>query len=162
MHCYSVGSLMPIKPAERGFTMVELAITILVMGMLFAFAIPAFNNISQSYQLKGATENIAAQIRMAREKAIANGTQQPMHFTANYPTTATDYHIHYVSGFVVPLGKLPRGISYYSIGINPVMEKDGRIYDAANNPASGLIILSDRRGNRDTVSIQSSGMVLTK
>src|SRR5262249_34868637 len=130
-----------MKPAERGFTMVELAITILVMGMLFAFAIPAFNNISQSYQLKGATENIAAQIRMAREKAISTGTGQPIHFTMNFPTTQFDYHIHYNSGFVIGLGKLPKGISYYSVGINPVMEKDGRIYDAANNPASGIIIL---------------------
>jgi prepilin-type N-terminal cleavage/methylation domain-containing protein len=152
-----------MRPVARGFTMVELAITILVMGMLFAFAIPAFNNISQSYQLKGAVENIAAQLRLSREKAIATGTGQgPIHFTPNYPTASCDYHVHFNSGYIIPLGKLPRGISYFGALPSPVLERDGRVYDTAGNPMSGLIILSDRRGNRDTVSFQSSGMILTK
>jgi Tfp pilus assembly protein FimT len=59
----------------RGSTLVELAITILVLGPLFALSIPAFQSVSSSDQLKGATENVAAQRRLAREKAIAAGVQ---------------------------------------------------------------------------------------
>src|SRR5262245_15386155 len=134
-----------MKTSARGFTMVELAITILVMGMLFAFAIPAFQNISQSYQLKGAAENLAGQLRLAREKAIATGTGQPIHFTANFMNS--DYHIHYPTGFVIPLAKFPRGITFYSVGINPLMQADGRVYSSPGFPASGDIILRDQRGN---------------
>ncbi len=148
-----------MKPSNpRGFTLVELAVTILVLGLLFAFSIPAFQSVSQSYQLKGATENLASQIRLAREKAIATGVDQPLHFTPNwnYLGAISDYHIHYPSGHAVPIARLPRGITFYSIGVNPTMFRDGRMN------ASGNIILQDQRGNRDTVSVQMSGLVLTK
>ncbi|MEK7329511.1 MAG: prepilin-type N-terminal cleavage/methylation domain-containing protein [Candidatus Eisenbacteria bacterium] len=142
------------RPSTRGFTLVEMAVTILVLGLLFAFSIPAYQNVSASYQLKGATENVAAQLRLAREKAIATGMDQPMHFTYNY--LDSDYHIHYASGFVPAKWKLPQGITYYSVTVNPTMLRDGR------TSASGNIILRDTRGNRDTVSVQMSGLILTK
>src|SRR5213594_1818666 len=134
----------------RGFTLVEIAVVILLLGMMFAFAVPAFRNISNTYQLKGATQNIAAQLRLAREKAIATGASQTMHFTLNFPAgTDYDYHIH--NGATVgPSWALPRGISYYSVGVNPVMSADGR------SDASGNIILQDQKGHRDTVSVQLS------
>jgi hypothetical protein len=131
-----------------------MAVVILLLGLMFAFSIPAFQNISTSYQLKGATENIAAQLRLAREKAIATGMPQPMHFTPNYLNS--DYHIHYPTGFIPAKWKLPRGVTFYSIGVNPTLKSDGR------SDFSGSIILQDARGNRDTVSIQMSGLVLTK
>jgi prepilin-type N-terminal cleavage/methylation domain-containing protein len=149
-----------MKTLSRGFSLVELAITILVLGMLFAFSIPAYRNISATYQLKGATENIAAQLRLAREKAIATGSGQQIHFTPNYMNC--DYHIHYPSGHVIPLGKLGRGISFASISLHPLLERDGRVYSSPGVPASGTVILRDARGNRDTVSMQASGLVLTK
>jgi len=144
----------------RGFTLVEMAVTILVLGLLFAFSIPAYQNVSATYQLKGATENIAAQLRMAREKAIATGYRQPFHFVYQWTDpidgTVSDYHIHYPTGFAPAKWKLPRGITYYSVGVNPTMNPDGRA------SASGNIILRDQRGYRDTVSIQLSGLILTK
>ena len=142
------------RSRTRGFTLVEMAVAILVLGLLFAFSIPAYQNVSSSYQLKGATENIAAQLRLAREKAIATGMEQPMHFTPNW--LGSDYHIHYPSGFVPAKWKLPRGITYYAVSVNPTMFKDGRA------SGSGNIILQDTRGMRDTVSVQMSGLVLTK
>jgi prepilin-type N-terminal cleavage/methylation domain-containing protein len=144
----------------RGFTLIELAVTILVIGLLLAFSVPAFQSVSNSYQLKGTTENMAAQIRMAREKSIATGTWQRFHF---FPTTFdADYHIHN-GGFVSAKWKFPPGIGY-SLGANSVyvLHPDGRVYDDFGTPTSGLLVLRDRRGNRDTVSIQTSGLILTK
>ena len=143
----------------RGFTMVEMAVTILVLGLLFAFSIPAYQNISSTYQLKGATENVAAQLRMAREKAIATGYDQPFHVAPSWTDpidgVISDYHIHYPTGFCPAKWRLPRGITFYS-AISPTMRKDGR------SSGSGFIILRDRRGFRDTVSVQISGLILTK
>jgi prepilin-type N-terminal cleavage/methylation domain-containing protein len=145
------------RSRTSGFTLVEMAITILVMGMLIAFSIPAFTNISATYQLKGATENLAAQFRIAREKAMANQMEQPIHIAPG--SLSVDYHVHYPSGFIPTWGKwkLPRGITFHSYtSVLPTMLKDGRIN------GSGEVILRDARGNRDTVSYLSSGLILTK
>jgi prepilin-type N-terminal cleavage/methylation domain-containing protein len=140
----------------RGFSLVEMAVVLLVFGMVLAFSVPAFQSISQSQRLKGAAENIAGQLRLAREKAIATGESQEMHFTLNYPSgTDFDYHIHN-AGVIGGSWALPRGISFYSVGVNPRMLTDGRA------SASGSIVLQDNRGNRDTVSVQLSGLVLTR
>jgi prepilin-type N-terminal cleavage/methylation domain-containing protein len=141
-----------MKPSlERGFTLIELAITVLVLGILFAFSVPAFQSLSGSYQLHGATENFAAQLRLAREKAIATGVEQPMHIPS-----AGIYHIHYPTG-IAAAWTTPNGISIVSTtSVWYRMERDGRCKD------SGLVIMRDRRGNQDTVSVQLSGLVLTK
>ena len=144
---------------SRGFTLVELAVTLVVIGLLLAFSIPAFQSVSDSYQLKGATMNIASQLRMAREKAIATGVDQPMHFTMDWAgCNGCDYHIHYATA-VGAAFDLPKGICYYSVNVNPyppTMLRDGRC------TASGVIILRNQAGARDTVSVQLSGMVLAK
>jgi type IV fimbrial biogenesis protein FimT len=141
-------------PAERGFSLVELAIVLVVMGLLFTFSIPGFRSISSSYQLRGAAENIAGQLRLAREKAIATGVEQPLHI----PST-TMYHIHYPSG-PTTAWTLPRGITFTSptVGAWLHMAPNGRL----NETGSRIIVVRDTRGKQDTVSVQLSGLILTK
>jgi prepilin-type N-terminal cleavage/methylation domain-containing protein len=144
---------MITKPAnERGFTLIELAITVLVLGILIGFSVPAFGRLSASYQLHGASENIAGQLRLAREKALATGVTQPMHFVST-----NVYHIHYPSG-IAAAWTTPNGITIVSPAAGTFfrMGSDGRCDN------SGLIIVRDTRGNQDTVSVQLSGLVLTK
>ena len=145
------------NPSERGFSLIELAITVLVLGILFSFSIPAFQRVSATYQLTAAAENIAGQLRLAREKAIATGVAQPFNFKYDY-LGKSDYHTAPASG-VGGSWRLPRGITYaWTSGTDSVyvLQKDGRC------DRSGLIILQDARGIRDTVSVQLSGLILTK
>ena len=142
--------------ASSGFSLVELAITVLILGMLLAFGVPAINGLSVRYQLHGAVEDIAGQLRLARETAIATADTQYVHFSAGQ--FGCDYHIHN-HGIVDPKWKLPNRIVYYwgaGTQWEYKMIKDGRCLD------SGMIILQDPRGNRDTVSVQASGLVLVK
>lgn len=139
------------RNGERGFSLIELAITVLVMGLILSFGIPAFRNISTSYQLHGAAENLASQLRLAREKAISTGVEQPMHFV-----TSSKYHIHYPTG-ISTIWTLPKGITFSSgVGTWMKMQRDGRA------DASNMIVLRDSRGNLDTVSVQLSGLVITR
>jgi len=140
------------RHSSCGFTLVELAITILVLGLLLGFSVPAFNSITSTYKLKGAAENLAMQLRLTREKAIATGTEQPMHIP-----NSTTYHIHYwPAGPIGTTWALPNGITFASgVGSLFRMEKDGSCKD------SGVLVLQNLKGNRDTVSVQLSGLVLT-
>lgn len=139
------------RHGDRGFSLIELAITVLVMGLVLSFGIPAFRSLSNSYQLHGAAENMASQLRLAREKAISTGVEQPMHFV-----TSTTYHIHYPTG-IATVWTLPKGITISSgVGSWFRMERDGR------SDNSGIVVLRDARGNLDTVSVQLSGLVITR
>ena len=115
MHCVLVGhSMRSPDPDTRGFTLVELAVTILVLGLLFAMGIPAIRSMSGSYQLQASTENIAAQLRLGRERAIATGQVQHFHL---WPAFGADYYMYnHSTGFIPARWKLPRGITYYSGG----------------------------------------------
>jgi len=140
---------------ESGYTLIELSIVAVVIGIILAVSIPGYLNLTQSHKLQGATANIASQLRMAREKAIATGVDQPMRFQAN--NTNSDYRILLDSGQVPAKWRLPSGITYYSMSSATVrMQRDGRA------AASNTIVLKDQRGNRDTVSVLMSGLVLTK
>ncbi len=137
--------------SQRGFSLIELMIVIVVLGLLLGFSIPSFHHLSTTYQLQSAAENIAGQLRLAREKAIATGVEQRFELAGTgYATTAT-------SG----LGgawSLPRGVTYDWSGTDSVfvLKTDGR------SENSGLIVLQDSNGGRDTVSVQLSGLVLTR
>ena len=141
-------------PAERGFSLVELAIVLVVMGLLLTFSIPGFRGLSSTYQLRGATENIAGQLRLARAKAIATGVEQPLHIP-----NSTTYHIHYPSG-ISTAWTLPRGVTFTNptVGSWLHMASDGHL----NETGSRIIVVRNTRGALDTVSVQLSGLILVR
>jgi prepilin-type N-terminal cleavage/methylation domain-containing protein len=148
----------------RGFTLVELAVTLTVLGLLLAFSVPAFTKINRSYQLKNATENAAGTMRLWRERAIASGNSISIHFNTAY--AGSDWHMHeYAPGPVLVRtiigGQFPTGVSQYTSSANPWFEKDGRV-----SSGNGSLVLqsthlrSDGTPLRDTVTVLTSGLIL--
>ena len=142
----------------RGFTLIEMAVVILILGVLAAFSFPAYLRFNQTMQLKGSLQNLAGQIQLARQKAIATGVSQLLHFQAG--TFGWDYHTH-TPGQPIIGWKLPRNVTYlWSAGTLTAqtlwMQADGRA------DRSGMVILQTPQGLRDTVNIQLSGLVLVQ
>ena len=137
--------------------MVELAVTILVLGMLFAIGVPTFRNMSQTYALKSASENLAGRLRLYRDRAITTGRTQHFHFQQELGWDYLTYYSHSADS-VQGAWRFPRGITYS--GTSTLFWTD--FMPNGRSLVSGLIVLRDRRGNRDTVSVQLSGLVLTK
>jgi len=138
---------------SRGFTLIEITVVVLIFGMIVAFGVPVVQNLTSTANLKGAAENVTAQLRVARQIAIGTGRSQTLIFAAGFQ--GSDYRVEN-GGVVGAKWSLPRGITYvwdagtadtYTIGTN------GRV------SPSGLVILQNRRGLRDTVSVQASGLV---
>ena len=142
--------------SSRGFSLVEMAIVLVVFGLVLAIGVPMLRGLTSAQQLKGATENMAGQLRLAREIAISTSSPQTMHLF--YNSFGGDYHIHN-AGVVGGVWSLPRGVTYnWAAGTSSVytFATDGRA------DVSGLVILQNTRGELDTISVQTSGLVLTK
>lgn len=144
---------MRMRTDPRGFSLIEMLIVVTVIGLLIAMSVPTYSSISRSYQVKGAAENIAAEVKLMRSKAMATGRSMTIHFAMD-STDAGDYHVH-DSGRITKWD-LPRGISY-AVGsaVGFTITRDGRVSN------SSYVILQNDRGNRDTISVQLSGLVLT-
>ena len=137
---------------ENGFTLLEMMVVVAVMGIVLAFAIPAIKTFNTSQDLKQASAGIRDQLTMAHEKAISTGQTQTIRFMASFQSS--DYHI-WDGATASPSWKLPSGVTYDAGTTDTYrMTNDGQCLD------SGLIILKNARGDKDTVSVRLSGLVL--
>jgi len=141
-----------IHRPERGFSLVELMVTIVVFGMLIGFSIPSYQRYALTQKLRGTSENLVQTIQLQRSRAMATGQNVVINFNTAAPAGWT----------VMSQGRqnqmeLPNGVSYASA--NPgslTLTRDGRV------SASGLVVFQNRTGAQDTVSIQLSGLSLIR
>ena len=61
-------------PSNRGFTLIEMMVTIAVAAMLLMIAVPSFRNASLSSQLRSAANDFIASSNFARSEAIKRGS----------------------------------------------------------------------------------------
>lgn len=59
---------------ESGFSMVELMVVMLILGITLAAGVPAFARFTQSAKLDNAAKQMIGHFRLARQKAVAEGT----------------------------------------------------------------------------------------
>ena len=59
---------------EKGFTLVELLITIVVISVLLATGVPAFLDFIKNNRLTAQTNELVSAIQLARSEAVKRGT----------------------------------------------------------------------------------------
>lgn len=84
---------------ESGFTLVEMAVTVAVVGVLAVIAIPTFINIVPKTRLNSAVQTLANEIAMSRTSAIAKSTDYGIQFDPS----SEQYKLgRYLSGTFTP------------------------------------------------------------
>jgi prepilin-type N-terminal cleavage/methylation domain-containing protein len=71
---------MKILRNKSGFTMIELVITAVVLGIIAAMAVPDFFRAMQKVKLNAATRNVISDLRWARSHSISSRTQVGLNF----------------------------------------------------------------------------------
>lgn len=139
---------------QRGFSLIELMIVLIIFGMLIGFSIPSYTRYSQTQRLRGTSENLVQTIQLQRARAMATGQNVTINF--NTGTTPQAWTWNSTAG-QWKRAALPQGIRYLSA--NPatlVLTRDGRVN------TSGTIVFANITGNSDTVSVQLSGFAMIR
>jgi type IV fimbrial biogenesis protein FimT len=79
---------------QRGFTLVELMVAVLVMAIVVAFAVPGFESVVNGSRLTGAANEMLASLQSARMEAIRRNRRTVLCLSRNAnsanPTCAPD------------------------------------------------------------------------
>lgn len=81
----------------KGFTLIELIIVVVIMGVMFIFAVPAFTSTSHS-KLKSAVRDVATEMQMARMKAIYRNQSYRVRLILNQTTSDAYIFERYSNG----------------------------------------------------------------
>lgn len=69
------------RRVHQGFTLVELMVTVAVLAILAAVAVPSYQNMIETRRLVAATEAIYAQLQFYRSEAIKSGQEDDMNIS---------------------------------------------------------------------------------
>lgn len=64
----------PCSRRSRGLTLIEILITLTIVGILASLALPSFNNVLDKYRLKAAAEAFYGDLQYARSVAIRSNS----------------------------------------------------------------------------------------
>ncbi|NPV44651.1 MAG: prepilin-type N-terminal cleavage/methylation domain-containing protein [Firmicutes bacterium] len=140
----SYGNNMKTQP---GFTLIELVLTICILGFLVSIVIPNFKGTLEDYRLKNAAMEIASEIRLIQQRAISEGDIFKIIFDLN---NRDRYHVargtRILKTAYLPDGVILEGTSLGG-GHQIVFTESG-----APVPA-GSITLKNKRGERRYVIV---------
>ncbi len=87
------------KPSARGFTVIELLSVIGIMLIITAIATPSFYYWLPTYRLSSGARQVAADLQLARMKAISQNTTYRLNFIS-----VTQYQLERDAGFTLESG----------------------------------------------------------
>lgn len=68
-------SVLAGKPAQTGFTLIELMIVIVLLAVIAAVAVPGFQTLVENNQVTSSTNRLVGALNFARSEALREGQQ---------------------------------------------------------------------------------------
>ncbi len=92
-----------------GFTVLELLVVMVIMGMVIAMSVPAISGHLRGARLRGGAQEVASALRMARQLAI---TKRAI-YTVDCNITNREFRVRY-GGTIIETKTLPETIRFHS------------------------------------------------
>jgi type IV fimbrial biogenesis protein FimT len=128
---------------RRGFTLVDLTITVLIMGVVAATASPRFAALLTSYTAEAAARRVAADLNYAASAAAQTSQSVTVTFNVSgdsYSVVGVDSPDHPGSAWAVSLTNGGYNVDLVSVDFAATQTVTFNAYGRPNNP--GSIILS--------------------
>lgn len=133
------------RRGARGFTLIELIIAVVVLGVALAVAVPSFANLLRSQRLTGTANDLAGALARARSEAIATGAPVRLcpsnNPAANAPCTGGT---SYTAGWVVAVDADRDGAIDVSTADRLVRAWQGPDYPVAGFQGPADVIYDDQ------------------
>jgi len=171
---------------EKGFTIIELVVIIVIMGVLALIAIPGFSRWLPNYRLRVATRDLFSNFQHAKLTAIKRHRTCAISFDQDIDTTTYDYVVYVDTGNNLELdandevltkvlfSKRYEGVVFDTSkgggdGIDFIDNNDnnptigflsnGFTIDNNGNPASGSVHLTNSNGREREVAVSAAGAI---
>jgi len=148
---------------RRGFTMIEMMIVIVVIGIMAAMAAPSFLNWIPKMRLKNDAREKVNYLRQARSRAIAENSQYGVYFDFNgsrmvyFKDTDSPEWSYYAEGVDSVVGNPISNESTVAYGTCSLMGNTVIFYPNGSASTSGSLELYDvESGNSYTINVLAS------
>ncbi len=113
-----------LSPGARGFTIIELMVTIAVFALLLAAGVPALRTFVENGRIRAAGESLKYGVGLARNEAVRLNTQ------VEFVATVTGWEVRrIVDGTVLHQGSGKEGMSGLTLAVEPA-DADRVTFDA--------------------------------
>lgn len=155
----------PDARAGAGFTLVELAIVLVIFGIVSAIAIPGINKFLRSVEMNGEVQQFATTMRVVRQRAITENNNYVLYWDA------TDRKLKWwdddnndgVQDGPEKFGEtsaMANWITVTNSSTNPFPSDTVRFVPNGSASVSGSVIYSNPEGyNRSLSVVRPTGMV---
>jgi len=141
---------------RAGFSLTELMMTVLILGMIAGFSVPAISKALSGWNLHNSRELMISEFKLMRERAVAQGRTLSIWCS---PGTANYFFKSPTTGLWVAAKPLPNRVTFSSVAFGGGLPFSTDMNPDGTASKSGTIILVNNKGVRDTVVVNLNGWV---
>ena len=147
--------------ARRGFSLIELVITVLVLGIIAAAAGPRYADSLSRFRLAAAAKRVSDDLNYARDEAMSQGFEQKVIFV----TASNSYSMANVPhpdspglAYSVDLSSTQYPVSLVAVNFNGA---ETVTFDIHGRPDTGGTVTVDSDGYQQVIDVDSATGVAT-
>ena len=139
---------------QKGFTLVEAIIVILIIGIVTAMAIPQLQKLAANANLRAAARDLVADFSILKQKAMSENMAYKITF--NDEEDLNNYAIQHKEGATIQI-KTPALFGGIRI-FNPTFGRGKTItFHTRGTASAGHVVLVDERNSTATITVNFAG-----